>query len=294
MEAKINLAFFHIQELNFPFVEGAFRCKNGKYLDGYFLIDSGSSQNVLNGRVQRLLNEDCIIKSSHKITSVDNEGEVCPMANIDIALDECKCNETFCISNGLNYNDLFGRNRIIGILGSNFLLKHDLSLNFQDKCLCTSAIDEHDDAPLSFIFPMDYGLKTYGVPVVGFVKDDNEYLCIADSGCNESTIAQYSVEDGMTMISKSEEKNYVTSINGTSQTSIAKVKFNLLSLGKKKGETTLIEAEDYINILPDRRYIATNDNENIPSLSGLLSTRFMLSQKWILDYKLRIIYAYAA
>lgn len=294
MEAKINLAFFHIQELNFPFVEGAFRCKNGKYLDGYFLIDTGSNQNVFNGAAQRLLSDECITSNTHTITSVDNEGENCPIANVDIVLDECKCNETFCISNGINYSDFFGDNHIIGILGSNFLLKHGLSLNLQDNCLQNSCISVDNNKPLSFLFPMGYGLRYFGIPVVGFVKDDNEYLCVADSGCNTSTIAQYPVEEGMIMVEQLNEKRVVTGISDSCTTSSAKVKFNLLSIGEQKGTTSLVEAEDRINILPNRRYIAPSREENAPAIAGLLSTPFMMSQKWILDFKHQVIYAYAA
>lgn len=294
MEANINLSLVNNKKLDLPFVKGSFRGKNGKYLTGYFLVDSGSCQNIFNGAAQHLLSEDCLTDSTHTVTAVDNKGEKCIIAHVDIALDAMECNERFCVSNNLDFTGLFGINRIIGILGAAFLLKHGLTLNLQEGCLCTSRDFDNEKRPFSFLCPMGYGLQTYGVPVVGIIKDDSEYLCVADSGCNTTTIAQYSVEEGMNVINRCEEKQEVICISGSCISDIAEVRFNLLSMGEKDGETTLVEAEDRINILPDRKYIIADDNESVPPLSGLLSASFMMSQSWILDFKHHVIYAYAA
>lgn len=40
MRTKIDLPLIHVDHLIFPFIEGSFVCKNGKYLDGFFLTSS--------------------------------------------------------------------------------------------------------------------------------------------------------------------------------------------------------------------------------------------------------------
>ena len=169
--------------------------------------------------------------------------------------------------------------------------KHHLVLDFAEKCIRPSL-----QAPLclddkSFIFPMGYGLKTYGIPVVGIVKDNEELLCIPDSGCNISLLTRDAMERGAISSSCEEGTSLVEGIFGSVEATLAKVTFSLLSIGKKEGETVLKTDTDTFQILDGRKHIATHHDENIPPISGLFSTDYMLQKKWILDFGTGVIYS---
>lgn len=291
MEKKtINLEFVNVYDNKFPFVIGAFRAKNGQMLDGYFLIDTGSGNNMLNREVERLLGKETFTDKKLGVNAIDRKGEVCPIVDIYMELDGFQSTESFSISQNLDFSCNLGKNRVIGILGSEYLLKHRLVVDYEKGCLRSSDLESITLADKSFFFPMEYGLEWYGIPVVGFVKGDDQYVCVADSGSQQSLIADGALE-GVHCCENIEGVGEVKGISGNMQTGYAWITFSLLSLAQKTDETKLVQQESLFQILLDHKCIAHSNQKDCPPISALLSHDFMLRRKWILDYGMQAIYA---
>ena len=279
IEVKIN---------RFPFVEGAFMAKNGKMLEGFFLIDTGSETNLLNREVERFLSGDAYTDEKLQINAVDNKGEECSILNIEIELDCVRSNERFCIPQNIDFKEQFGENRIIGIIGSSYLREHKLVLDYESECLCAASDKEVSLEDLSFACPMSVGLKTHGIPIVAFMKDGEEYFCVPDSGAEDGLFADGAFK-GVNSYEMLDAKGTVSGVSGTDETGFAKLSFSLISADEEGNMNNLVEYEDITQVLSDHEYVA-NDGKRFP-ISALLSTKFMLRNKWILDYGNLAIYS---
>lgn len=286
----INLPLYGVHHYYHPIVEGAFLAKNGQMLHGFFMIDTGSSENILNKDVERLLGSDTFIDDTQRIGALECKGETCPIVNVCVELDGNRSNERFCISQNIVFSDYYGKNRIIGILGSIFMIKHQLVLNLNEECLRTAIIESISLEDKSFFFPMEYGMHHYRIPVVGIVNGKEEYVCVADTGSTLNLIAERALT-GFGNYEKLEGDGIVAGVYGKKEISYAEVSFSLFSIGEQTGETRLVTKEDVFQVLPNRDCIHNPEDGEHPPIYGLIGARFMLEQKWILDFGNLAIYA---
>lgn len=291
----ISVPFFHLVEVGFPFVEASFVCKTGKVLHGLFLIDSGAGENVFNHEAMRTIDESWIEEDTHLLCGMDNKGEACKGLKLKINVGGLCSEEHFRISHNIDWTACFGKNTIIGLLGAGYLAKHGLTFDFDTNSLHSSAPTEFDYSRYSFACPMDFGFQLYGVPIVCFEKEGREYFCVADSGADMNVLTQNAMEQGADeFFHKTDDNSTVVGIGIHAETSYAKIKMKLISIGKKEGEVVNITDEDDFRILEGRECFASCEDESAPVLSGLFSTLFMKKRKWILDFKLGVIYAKAS
>ena len=284
---------YHIDEIHMPFIQGSFRCKTGEMVSGLFLLDSGSTDNILNLAVLELLADDAVSADKKNVSALGNMGENCTLIQLEMNVCDLNCETTFCLAQRIDFESCFGKNRIIGILGVSFLLAHQLVLDFNCKCVYQDEerLFRLDDK--SFFFPMGLGLNHYNLPVVGIVKDEREYIFIPDSGCNISMITQSALEKGTENIRYQKEYCDVTGIFGNVTTKLAQADFDMLSIGKQEGQTELQTNTEHFQVLQDKEYLFEIDKPGVPSISGLLSTDYMLRHHWILDFHKEIIYSLA-
>ena len=113
MKTKIHLPLFYIDHLIYPFVEGAFICKNGTMLDGFFMVDSGSTDNIFNKEALHLLPNDSFSEDSRQVCAISNKGEMCKVADVTIKVGDIEVVEQFNISQNLDFRMFLGKNRII-------------------------------------------------------------------------------------------------------------------------------------------------------------------------------------
>lgn len=292
MKTKITLPFFHIDQLIYPFIRGAFVCKKGTYLDGFFLVDSGSSVNIFNKEALHLLSEESFCEETFKVDAFNNEGEECQVTNVSIKVGDIECIELFNVSQNLDFSSYFGKNRIIGILGVGFMLRNGLVLDYSQQCVRSSEISKFIHDGKSFACPMNGGINAYGIPLVCMVGNSDDFLCVVDSGCNISTITQYAMENGARSFEHIDGKYFLQSISGESLTDLAKVDFSLFSV-KEEGNNYVPDT-DVFQVVTNLEYICRHDDEDIPPIYGLISSSFMLRNKWILDFKVGFIYENAS
>jgi len=284
-----NLPFVNVQDNKYPFIEGAIVDKDGQVLEGYFLIDSGSVPNMLNSGFVKYLDTKAISGNKIQVTGVDNIGEACSMVKMEIELDGVRTNEDFYVSQNINFEKYFEDVVLFGILGTSFLIKHRMVIDYENECLKTAALEPISLDEKSFFFPIEYGVDTYNAPIVGLVNGGSKYLCMLDTGCTENIIAE-GVMPGLKQCRRIEEKSEFGGISGVEETELAMVSFLLLSMDKT-GKFCLVEHEDECQILLGHEFLFNGDDRNLPSISGLLGGNFMLKRKWVLDFGNMAIYA---
>lgn len=261
---------------------------------GYFLIDTGSMYNILNPAIMDWIGEDCITDETHDIIAINEKSEKCQLANLEISIGEYTGTEKFCMTKSNTLSKYFGEIRIVGILGADFLVKHGLLLDLECSCLRSSTEGDVDVVNMSYTFPMSYGLKIYGIPLVGIAKGDQLFMFVADSGCDQSLATKYVIENGCMNYQYTSERSSVVDAYDIYDVSIARVQHQLASYNIEKGEFTMIESDDSFVVLSDRDCIRESDDEHIPPISGLLSAGYMLGHKWILDFNRQVIYSRVA
>ena len=276
-----HLPMINVSENRFPFVEGAFKAKNGQMLKGYFLVDSGSMANMLSKELEQLVGDEAYTGEKQGIGAVDRKGEVCPVVNIEIEMDGMQSKERFCISYNIDFVKTFGDHSIFGIIGIDYLLKHKLVLDFENQCLRSVSDENIELTDLSFLCPMKVGIEAFGSPVVAFVKDGEEYFCVPDSGTDNSLIADGAFK-GVISHEMLDARGSVSGISGTNETGYAKASFSLISVDDTGKMGRMVEREEVFMVLPEHEYIFQEENR-LP-VSALLSTPFMLRNKWILDF----------
>ena len=294
MEQSTTLSLFHVDEIMFPFIEGAFVCKTGKVLEGFFLIDTGSTENMFNYEAIHTLADENFVEESKTISAIQNQGEECRMANISIKVGNIESNEVFCISKQISFEQAFGKNQIIGVLGVDFLRKNHLVLDLEKKCLSTSSEEDFSLENKSFVFPMGFGFHHYGIPVIGIIKDKQEFVCVVDSGSNYNTLSQYALDHGTEKAALQEGGTTIHGLFGSIDASLVNAEFSLLSIGDKEGETVLKKDAATFQILQGQQYLAKSGVENVPPLHGLIGTKYMLQKKWVLDFGKEVIYSQCA
>ena len=216
------------------------------------------------------------------------------MAHIYIKVGNIEGQEVFCISKKVSFEQAFGKNQIIGVLGVDFLRKNHLVLDLEKKCLTTSSEEDFSLENKSFVFPMGFGFNNYGIPVIGIIKDDQEFVCVVDSGSNYNTLSQYALEHGTEKAALQEGGTTISGLFGSIDASLVNAEFSLLSIGNKEGETVLKRDTTTFQILQGQNYLAKSSVENVPPLHGLIGTEYMLQKKWVLDFGKEVIYSICA
>ena len=295
MKTKIHLPFFHVDHLVYPFIKGAFVCKNGTYLDGYFLVDSGSTDNIFNNENVHLLPDQAITQEYRQVNAINNIGEKCKVAYIGIKVGDIEDVVQFNISQNLDFSKFFGKNRIIGVLGAGFMRKNGLVLDYSQRCVRSSEMEQFTDDGKLFVCSMGVGFYAYGIPLVCLTNGDEFFFCVADSGCNTNTLTRYAMENGAKCYEHIDGQNALYTISGKSITDLAKVDFSLLSVWEdEEKKNSLVPGTDIFQIISGQEHLCWCDNVDIPPISGFISSSFMLRNKWVLDFSVGFIYVNAA
>lgn len=293
MENKMILPFYKVDEIKMPFVISEVEDKDGNIRRGLFLIDTGSKDNLLDLKATDVIKDLAYSGNTLDIMGVGGSKIVTKEASAQIILDGKTYEDTFYVTSGLNFDMFFGPNCVFGILGSNFLRKYKLTLDFSSRCLRDSQAENRlhlkGDA---FLFPMKETFDAYGIPLVGIAKENEFYFCVADSGANVSVLSQVGIA-GTLEFEDTKSKGTISGIATSSEATKAVATFSLVSVDPKDEDTiNCVESIENFNILPCD-YILKPE-EGCPPISGLIGSSFMLKNGWVLDYKRGIIYANVA
>lgn len=279
-----------IQKLKFPIVKAAFKGQDDKIYVGAMMIDTGSVNCILNKSVLPLLGDDARINErSMTIHSVQHKGVECQAYSFSFRMGNGMFSDTFFVNSEMNFDQMFDF-PFIGIVGYRFLINHGLVLDYETETLHSSlGTIEGVNEDYAFFFPMSFGLKNYNIPVVGLVCDNKEYVLVADSGANTTILTKHMVEEAGIVESWSSEKGNVTCFtNETIDAAYCDVTLSLISIGGTAENPKIFHTADCVQVTDEYPYLMDgfrdSEGNDILPISGLLSSAFMLKNKWVLDF----------
>ena len=286
MKKKFDFPLVDFDIVEFPMVMATFITKSGKRVGGAFIIDTASQHNVLNESILAILDDASLIFSDQKtLTSFEGKGVPANEVHLDFKIEDAEFDERFYAAQGLSFDSVFGKHVVLGILGVEFLAKYDLALDFEQKSIHTSSLieSEIDLNEYDFLFPQEFGFKNYGLPVVGIVKGDNEYVCLVDSGSNLNTTTYFVLKDGPMDYKTTGKRSSLTSVAGTNLTNIVQMQFDLLSIADKAGEIKKCPFLSEFQVIDNSKFLVDGADE-IPPISAIIGSGFLLEHKWVIDF----------
>ena len=279
--------------VDYPMIMATFVSKSGKMVGGAFMIDTASRHNIMNETIMGILPDDCLLyDGTMKLTSFSGDGVQGKEVHLDFCIGEKQFKERFYAAQGLSFDSVFGEHVVLGILGVEFLVKHGLALDFENRTLHSSSIiNKNIELPdYTFFFPQEYGFSKYGLPVVGMVKNDKEYVCLVDSGSNLNTTTNYVLNDGGITSKHTGMRSSLTSVAGTKITDLMTVNFDLLSIGDKIGEVKTNNYSTEFQVINNSKYIIEG-TKDIPPISAIIGAEFLLENKWVIDFSSGAVYS---
>ena len=279
--------------VDYPMIMATFVSKSGKMVGGAFMIDTASRHNIMNETIMGILPDNCLLyDGTMKLTSFSGDGVQGKEVHLDFCIGEQQFKERFYAAQGLSFDSVFGEHVVLGILGVEFLVKHGLALDFENRTLHSSSIiNKNIELPdYTFFFPQEYGFSKYGLPVVGMVKNDKEYVCLVDSGSNLNTTTNYVLNDGGITSKHTAMKSSLTSVAGTKITDLMTVNFDLLSIGDKIGEVKTNNYSTEFQVINNSKYIIEG-TKDIPPVSAIIGAEFLLENKWVIDFSSGAVYS---
>ena len=298
---KINMEKFtaelrDIQQIKFPIVKAAFKGKDDQIYIGVMMIDTGSVNCILNKSVLPYLNDDAAIEgNTMKIHSVQGKGVECQGYSLSFRIGNGVFSDTFYVNKDMDFSQMFN-GPFIGIIGHEFLRNNNIVLDYETETLHASeGTIESNPEDYAFFFPMSYGLKQYNIPVVGLVYGDKEYLMVADSGANDTVITKLLMDDAGICAKHLGDDGTVTCFTAdTLKTALYDVTLSIISLGGTPESPKLYTQNDKVQVISNCQHIMeglkdTEGNDLMP-VSGMLSSNFMLKNKWVLDFGTGVMY----
>ena len=291
MEMKLNMNFVNFENLGYPLVEATLHTRKGDYV-GYFVVDTGSTDNLVSFSMREFLNLDNLVEDMRHTIKGIGDLEDCDNYQLSFSAGECTFQEVFAFHKNFDLtNYIVGSEHMLGVLGSNFLKKHNLVMDYATLSLHSPIREDVPSAEeCQFRFPLDYGLDLVGISLLGIAKDsDHSFLMVADTGCNRSTITQHCIESGGFQSSEATDYYMVQGVDRKGKIAEMKeVSIGLITMDENN-DTTIIDHEMKFLVVSKQDYLCVLD-EDAP-IAGLLGNDFLFDNKVILDYNLRCIYS---
>ena len=278
-----------------PFVEIAYVDKYAQDHTGLMLLDSGSTVNILSNEIADNIGELCKIDDmataissiAHGIMNTDN-------VRFSFALGGKLFNDTFCISTKPLPIHVKGM-AIIGILGIQFLQRHRLVIDYDEFTLHTSDVSPNNlsVSDCDFFFPMEIGLKFYGVPVLSVKQNGKELVTLVDTGATGNMMAEQALVDNKFKCYRFKGNDVMIGVTGEVDVEEAYVRFNMVSLDCD--DVCEISHCDYFWLLPynvftPKEGVCDTNGEQLPPIEVLIGSPFMAKEGWVLDFGACIIY----
>lgn len=292
---NIRVELFRVNGDYAPIIKVDYMDKDAKEHSGLFILDSGSNDNILSGKLAGCIGDHCKIEGK--------TGSIYTMGGEYMKVEYVKFLFTF---GGRQFHEEFGINDvllpkiagdipIIGILGLTFMQKHQLVIDYSDFTFHTSVVNPENlsISDCDFFTPMTIGLKYYGMPLLYMFQNEKEILTLADTGATNNVIASKTVTDNGFECKYMEATDTITGLAGSVVTEDAMMDFNLLTL---KGEDIKeITYHDLFKISPHYIYSPKEDDcdeegEPLPPIEAIVCSPFMAKEGWVLDFGNCIIY----
>ena len=295
-EKNIRVEMVRMEGDAAPFVEVGYVDKNAEEHTGLLMLDSCSMGNILCpemadciGMLSKIEGEGTRLYSiAHETIEADN-------VRFSFAMGGSIWSDIFCITPRPLPVKVKGMN-VLGILGIRFLTQFRLVIDYGDYTLHTSEVNHENFASTDcdFFFPMEIGLKYYGLPVVCVRQNGKEIVTLVDTGATNNMITRTSLEEKAFDCKLLHDKDVMQGVTGNVEVDLARVGFQLVSLiGDEEVEIAcrarFAVTPDYI-YEPKEEYCEMSGKEVPPPVEMLLCAPFIANKRWALDFGSKNIY----
>ena len=278
-----------------PFVEIGYVNKDGQEQTGLMVLDSGSCQNVLFGiRAEKLGLVYEKTEQTVTICTLGNETTETRVANYSFVMEGVEFHEPFCFNeNEIHFPSRVGDLPIIGILGNIFMQLNSLAIDYENHTLHTSNVSPAN-LPISdcdFFFPMEIGLKHYGVPVLAIRQNGEDIAVMADTGSSGNTMAMPAIKEYDFDCQEIGKEDVITGLNSSMEAKEVKLKYNLLTL--TDGDPKEVSFESSFLTIPNYPLVyekKTSEDSDKQPVVGIIGSPFMAAHGWVLDFGVKYIY----
>lgn len=290
-ENDIRVEMFRVVDDLNPFIKVDYVDRDAEEHTGLMMLDSGSNVNFLTGNVGRHIGDLC----RHDDTDLeitDSAGEVilADYVHFSFAFGGKQFNEDFGIKEDCHLG-FVDELPIIGLLGTAFLQKHGLVIDYSNFTLHTSDISQANlcASDCDFIFPMEIGLKNYGLPVLAIHHENTDAVALVDTGSAANVVSVTCVNQCDLKCEYTHETDTFKGLKGSSEGNWANVDFHLLTL-KENGVESVPFCDFFmvINQSVAEGYVF-NESQHQP-IEGIIGSPFMAKQGWTLDFAQKVIY----
>lgn len=293
----LNVCFENFgKEVNsiLPIVSVSFATQEGDVLNGYLIVDTGSSSNILFNRVQDLGIVE-IVEDSSIITIVSSGSDNIESSifKAEFTLGGIKYQEPFLmISSDIEevVNEKYGNNNILGIIGSKFLIKHGLVLDFNCNLLYPSVLskEEIDESENMFVV-IRFNNEVF-VPIAYLSSQDNRTMfpCLLDTGAEENITTKFVLNK----LAYNYENRGVTSdmsfINENITTEECNITYKILGENKASDKYYIKSFNSNIMVFTDDREHIANEEEFL--IAAILGCNAIKDMRMVIDFKNQFAY----
>lgn len=292
---NIKVELFRVEGDVTPFVEVDYVDKYAQEHHGIMILDSCSNQNFLCQQMYDSIGEMCKFKeTTDNIMTVSGGSMSANNVHFSFALGGRQFSETFCIGN-INLISIKACAPVIGMLGNVFFQKHGLAIDYSDFTLHTSKVG-HDNlsiADCAFFFPMEIGLKNYGLPVLCMTQNKMQVVALADTGATSNMFSAMALTEDGFRCKYLGTTDTIYGAAGSVEVKDAEMDFSLVTLNEEDTEDVRFRGEFKISpfyILNPPKGTLDENGQSLESVAAIISAPFMAKEGWILDFGANIIY----
>ena len=144
-----------------------------------------------------------------------------------------------------------------------------------------------------FFFPMEIGLKNYGLPVLSLRQAGKEIVALADSGATDNILSLHAITETGLDCEYLETTDSIVGMVGSVESKDTVMNFCLLTL--TEDDIDEVSHRDAFKVLPHTLVSPEkgkcDDNGNLlPPVEGIIGSPFMAKENWVLDFGAKIIY----
>jgi len=279
-----------VGDLN-PFIKVDFVDKDAQEHTALMLLDSGSNVNLLSSGADRYIGDLCRHDDTElEITDSVGETIIADYVHFSFAFGGKQFNEDFGIDKDChlgNVEDL----PIIGLLGIKFMQQHELVIDYSDFTVHTSDIHQTGlcASECGFLFPMEIGLKNYGIPVLAIHHEEMDAAIIADTGSSSNVVSTHCISQCHLTCDYKGEADTMRGLKGRLEAQWADVRFQLLTL--REDDTDGIPFNDSFLVVNHSVAKGSDFGKNeLQPIEGIVGSPFMAKHGWLLDFAQKVIY----
>ena len=262
---------------------------------GLMIVDSGSCGNILSSQlsvslgVRQKLNE-----AADEICVLSGETLSAKPVHFPFVMGGMQFREKFdmCVC---NIPQVTGEVPVIGILGVQFLQSHSLVIDFRDFSLHTSNISSVglSKSGCDFYFPMEIGIRDYGLHVLFMCQDDLEITALVDTGASDNLFSVLPLTDaGFNCIYTDGEKN-IYGLTGQTKAQSAVIDFELISAAAEDDEKSIARKDSFL-VIPYYPLEPQEENQGenygqLKPIEAIIGSPFMAKENWVLDFGVGVI-----